>query len=345
MVVAMVVAAACVPNPAFDGPATEGVGGTLEGGATGDCTPRVRVADLHAAWSTPNHIRWEWSVELGTTDTLQEFRLEHAGSAAALEAGGAEVRVITRDDNPELGFLELPGTTGEDPVRATVIDALTPDTDYAARLIAIDDFGCVHATAIATERTPPPPVGDIVVFADAVAGYVLPDRLALVEDPSRAHAGTAYLEYRPQEDPECDGVTPVCWQNLRLQGMAIPLDLGTAYEKTAYVELALAADTANTPYWANAWLRFGTVCDACVADCPAAPCSAEQCPACSGYYQAWTVRPSSDYRVLQWPLRAFLRGDAPIPAAESTGGLFGFAIGAAWDPSAVIRIDEIHVRY
>lgn len=322
--------AGCEPNPDFDG-AIDG------GGSSGDCTPRARVSGLHAAWSTPNFIRWAWEVDEGTTDTLQEFRLELANSEAELLAG--DVRVVTRVDNPELGFLELPGTMGADPVVATVVDELMPDTDYAARLLAIDDFGCTHATAIAFEHTPPPPVGDITIFADTLPGYVLPDVLRLIEDPSRAHAGAAYLEYRPQEDPECADVTPACWQNLRIQGMAIPLALGEAYDKTAYVELALAADTANTPYWANAWLRFTEVCSACSGG------SAEECPECSGYYDAWTVRPSSDYRVLQWPLRAFLRGDDPIPAAESDAGLFGFALGAAWDPSAVIRIDEIHVRY
>jgi hypothetical protein len=328
--------AGCEPNPAFDGP--------IDGGGTGDCTPRAQVSGLHAAWSTPNQIRWAWDVDLGSTDTLQEFRLELASSEAALLAGGDDVRVVTRAENPELGFLELPGTMGADPVRATVVDALEPDTDYAARLLAIDDFGCTHATAVALEHTPPPPVGDITVFADTLPGYVLPDNLRLLDDPTRAYGGSAFLEYRPQDDPECEGVTPVCWQNLRIQGMAIPLALGNAYDKTAYVELALAADTANTPYWANAWLRFHAVCSACV-DCASEPCTAEQCPTCSGYYDAWTVRPSSGYRVLQWPLRAFLRGDAPIPAVESDAGLFGFALGAAWDPGAIIRIDEIHVRY
>lgn len=322
--------AGCEPNPAFDGP--------IDAGGTGECIPRAQVSGLHAAWSTPNFIRWSWSVDVGETDTLQEFRLELASSEAALLAG-ENVRVVTRADNPELGFLELPGTMGADPVLATVVDGLAPDTDYAARLVAIDDFGCTHATAVAFERTPPPPVGDITIFADTLPGYVLPDQLQLVEDPARAHGGAAFLEYRPGNDPECAGVTPVCWQNLRIQGMAIPLSLGEAYDKTAYVELALAADTANTPYWANAWLRFGEVCSACGG------ASAEECPECSGYYDAWTVHPSSDYRVLQWPLRAFLRGDAPIPATESDAGLFGFALGAAWDPNAVIRIDEIHVRY
>jgi hypothetical protein len=328
---ALCVVAGCEPNPAFDGP--------IDGGSSsGDCTPRAQVSGLHAAWSTPNFIRWAWSVDVGETDTLQEFRLELASTEDALLAGD-DVRVVTRMDNPELGFLELPGTMGADPVIATVVDALAPDTDYAARLLAIDDFGCTHASAVAFERTPPPSVGDITIFADTLPGYVLPEQLLVIEDPTRAYAGSAFLEYRPQDDPECQGVTPVCWQNLRIQDMAIPLALGSAYEKSAYVELALAADTANTPYWASSWLRYGAVCSACSED------SAAACPECSGYYDAWTVRPSAEYRVLQWPLRAFLRDDVPIPAVESDAGLFAFALGAAWDPGAIIRIDEIHVRY
>lgn len=353
---------ACVPNPAFDGPAD--ASGGEQGDSGGDCSPRVRVSGLHAAWSTPNQIRWAWAVDAGTTDTLQEFRLELGADAAALLRGDAAVRSVTRSDNPELGFLALPGTTGDDPVRATVVDGLNPDTDYAARLLAIDDFGCTSTTAVAFERTPPPPVADDVVFADVLSGYTLPHNLVVVDDPTRAYGGTSFLEYRPQDDPECAGVTPVCWQNLRLQDLALPLSLGTAFDKGAYVEFALAADTANTPYWANAWLRFDTVCDACGGTCAESqacapdgtpcdagacdgcgPCSASSCPSCSGYYEAWTVRPAADYRVVQWPLRAFLRDGASIPAAEADSGLFGFAIGTAWDPQAVIRIDEIHVRH
>jgi hypothetical protein len=277
------------------------------------CEPRVRVSALQAQWSTPNAIRWSWTVDAGDVDTLQQYRL-------VLEPISRQYGL---DDNPELGFFQLPGTAGRDLVDGTITDGLEPQTQYSARLIAEDNLGCRSESNLATERTPPTPRRSVALFTEQPRASLYPDALVVARDPARAFEGEYYLEYSSADDPECTDRESLCFQNLRLVDLEITARLGEAYNKNAYLEFALSAQTPATPYWANIMLLDGGQWRS---------------------FDAWSVRPQSEYRRIQVPLRALAgRTAATAPAAQSRLG--GFGIGGAWGFGATIRIDSVRILY
>jgi hypothetical protein len=289
------------------------------------CDGLVRVSGLHAQWSTPNAIRWTWTVDEGDVDALHEYRVVLGPTREDVETHSAATRTYAPADNPELAFLRLPGTTGLDPVDGTITDELEPGTEYVARLVAIDNLGCASPSNVAIERTAPVANRSVALFRDELAGHAFPIAFARVDDRARAFAGDAFLAYRSVDDPECASPQKMCWQNLRIFDLAVPTRLEQAYGKFAYLEFALRARTVGTPFWSNIMLMYRDGWSS---------------------FDPWTVRPDDEWRLVQIPLRA-LRRDGETPPVEEVdaGGILGFGIGGAWGHGAEVDLDEIVVRY
>jgi hypothetical protein len=160
-----------------------------------------------------------------------------AASEADALSGAGSAQVWTSKENPELGRYFLPRTDGVEPVHATTTDLLTPNTEYFARLLAVDTGGQTSASGVAAARTTDPPVGALVVFADAdTMGSSQPSTFAL--STSQPYRGGACYLYTS----DCPSGESICWENLRRQGLGIDLTPVTSgdYVATAYLELAVA---------------------------------------------------------------------------------------------------------
>jgi hypothetical protein len=291
-------------------------------GAPMTVEPAVHVSDLRALWSTPNAVRWAWTAD-GRADELRDYELVIGPTEADVIAQSDRTRVFDRSENPELGHFLLPRTGGADPVQATITDGHAPDEPVFARLVAIDTAGRRHESNVASIHTAPPAVAEIVVFDDELpSGAPMPDRIAL----SSAHpfAGPHHLQF----ESRC--TAPECFANLRWQGLDVALDRLTPgdWKTTAYLELAVAIDGDATSWWSQ--LRIW--CDETSLDHV-------------GHFNSFALRSDGEYRVLQVPLRAFAFSPALDPADQIRHGLFEVGVGGWWPPGAIVRIDEIRVRW
>jgi hypothetical protein len=309
--------AGCELNPAFDPsiPAGSASGFDPEGAA-------VRVTNLRATWSTPNGIRWDWDAE-GEPDALLAFELVVGATEQDVLERSAATRTWTDAENPELGRFVLPHGLAEIPVVFTVTDELEPDTIHHAQLVATDTAGRQAMSNVAAGRTTLSPVGEIVIMSDVdTAGDSLPSTFVLGTD--RPFAGSSAYSY----ESVCGGME--CYENLRRQGLMLdlsPVSEG-AYATTAYFEVALAVENGSTSWWSDLWTWYdGTSTDRI------------------GRYNGWTARADGNYRVLQVPLRAFEIDGEPVPYEELAHGLYGFNVGGYWSDGAVVRVDELRIRW
>ncbi len=306
----------CELNPAFDPsiPADSGIG-------PGDAA--VEVGNLRATWGTPNAIRWDWDAA-GNPDGLLAYQLWVGPTEADVLDRTAAARKWTEADNPELQDFFLPNTGSEDAVVFTTTDELEPDSIYYAQLVAIDTAGNERVTNVAAGRTTQEPVREIVIMSDVdPPGIRLPEDFVLAQE--RPYAGTAALRWQAPWAP-----TEQDWENLRRQEIGLDLSAiseGT-YATTAYLELALAIENSATPWWCDLWLWYDGSSHEFIAD-----------------YQGWTARADGNYRVLQVPLRVFEIGGTPVPHEELSHGLFGFNVGCEWTGGAVVRVDEVRIRW
>ncbi|MFO0634908.1 MAG: serine/threonine-protein kinase [Nannocystaceae bacterium] len=214
-----------------------------------DPAAAVQVGELHAQWATPNTIRWAWSAQ-GEADALRDYELVVGPSEHDVLTRSDACRVFTRADNPELGHFLLPRTGGADPVRATITDGHAPEQAVFARLWATDTAGRRHASNVASVHTAPPPVAEVVVFADARPhGFSIPV-LEVVD--TKPYAGTHHLQFTSRCDP------PQCFANLRWQDLGVDLSRMTPgdFATTAYLELAVAVAGDATSWWSQLRLWY-----------------------------------------------------------------------------------------
>lgn len=182
---------------------------------------RYGLSRFDAAWSAENTLHFSWEVP-ETTDrgTLDEFVLvvgtdeaEVEACACALAAGARDcgestARVIRRDENPELGHDTRSNRTNfRDPVRESSVAGLSPDTVYAAQLLAVDTAGGVFRTPSLFHRTTRPTAFAIPFFEGTSAA----DAYSFPSCASETEAGYRYtVECSPPEGmrESCDAGPP-----------------------------------------------------------------------------------------------------------------------------------------
>ena len=284
------------------------------------------VANLRAAWATPNAIRWAWD-PLGAEGDLAYYELV-VGQSEDL----AGARVWDVGDNPELGRYRLPRTGLGDVVTATITDELSEDTFYYAQLVAVDTAGGRSRSNVAVGHTDvaPRPTGVVVLFDDARSGggYPLPGCIDVSMSGEHA-AGTAHLEWLVRCDAglsaECAaGSGGECWENLRQQGMTIDLSgLSMGDFSTAFLEFELSY-TGDQPAWySEVSVMVGTT------RFTVAPL---------------TYRADGQYRRFQIPLDQMSYMGTPMTHGD-LGTLTSWRVGAQWTHDGVVRLDEIRVRW
>jgi hypothetical protein len=297
----------------------------------------VDVVSFKADWSTPNAIRWSWEVSGSEAD----FHAYELVLGESHEEVAQRTRVFTGDENPELDRFTLPRTDGEDPVISTITRGLVPDTEYFAQLLVFDTANKMSSSAnVAQKRTALAPIDSIEIMADQAPptlGWVQPMCLTLDD---QAFAGSQAYGYAHRCDRVWNDVVqeymvqatcnapqepqPECWENLFLEGMAMPIDASRftagAYE-AAYLEFVLRIDDSHHAWWASTGLRpvgFGT--------------------ALPGFFGI-TFRASGEYELYQFKLSTLLSHE------QILAGLETFFVGGAWEDGATIHFDEVFIRW
>lgn len=320
-------------------------GSTMDSGTDAPVVPpdaagpgRVVIGALRAAWSTPNSIRWEWTVTAGTAADLFEYQLVLGTTAEAAQSGdGADV--WTDDRNPELGRFLLPRGSAEDPVTFTTTDELDPDTEYFAVLRAIDTMGAVSVSNVANARTSVTSLRSIDIFGDdwaAATGYYLPSCISVATSmPASGSAHVEYHHYCTAMGAACsgDGSMQICWENIRRQDLGISTAaLTEGGFAQAYLEFSLSHDGMEPTWWSDVQLWVG-----------------------SGHFTGapLTYRNDGAYRRYQIKLTALrsTADDRAMTFADFRDGMGGqlpielFWVGAAWWHGSTLRFDDVAIRW
>jgi hypothetical protein len=293
----------------------------LDGSAKVDGGERgaIVVSDLRVVWATPNTVRWAWS-RTGSSADFARYELVTGPTSADVAMRTASSFTWTAAENPELGLFELT-TGGVDPVLATTTDGHSADRNVFAELIAFDRTG-ERRSVTSSARTTSDATSEIVLFRDAdTAGYSLPAEL--VRSTVMPFSGTHCYRYAFT----CGG--PDCYENLRRKDIAVPAtSMPAAAFGRAFLEFALAIDTAEPSRWSDARLAWNT-------------------PTYTSYaVVALVYRANGAYRVYQIPLSAFSStGGALNHAALTASPIHEFWFGGSWPVNPVVRIDEVRIRY
>ncbi|MGH1344258.1 MAG: hypothetical protein ACRBN8_22055 [Nannocystales bacterium] len=288
------------------------------------------VVSFSADWSTPQSMHWTWELE-GDEEDFRAYELWIATSAEALEAGDAIV--FDRDLNPELGRYSLANTDGVDLVVGTISDGLQAGTEYYGQLHVLDTAGGRSVSSnVAVRSTTAEPTSSLSLFADDTPfppGFPLPECLGRTDmAPSEGtHHFELLMECLPDGMPACEPVAepgPECFENLRLQDLGLgPVDIGGGDFAEAFLELDIAIvppdDSPAHGWWSDLSLQ-----------------GSEGWPGLRGV----TLRADGEYRRYQIPLTQIW-----ATHEEFDGVIQGVRVGSQWRRGAVIRIDQISVRW
>ncbi len=315
--------------------------GTAQGSSTGGetsaesstGTPPQAAFDIEtfsADWSTPQSMHWTWELR-GAEEDFRAFELWIATSADALEQG--DVIIFDRDVNPELGRFSLANTNGVDLVVGTITDELLPGTEYWGQLHVLDTAGGRTVSPnVAVRPTTAEPTSSLVIFTDDdpfPPGFSLPacfSRSAAV--PSE---GTHHFEFLVECASDgiaaCEPVSesaPECFENLRIQGLERPAaDIGGGDFADAFLEIDIAiVPPDDAP--AHGW--WGDI-------------SIQTSEGWRGLYGV-TLRADGEYRRYQVPL-----AQTGLTPETFDGVIQGLRVGSQWTRGAVVRLDEVTLRW
>jgi hypothetical protein len=309
----------------------------VERGSAGAGHPdaAVKPLNLRAEWSTEASIRWRW--DLGGSDRPDElagYRLVVGPSEQAVLAeqgtntwaGGSESASNPAHVNPELGRYTLPRTGSPDPLMATISDLHDADAIAFARLVATDTAGRQWATNVAQARTTVSPREEVVLFSEAsVTGVFLPPSYG--RTTGAAYQGTYHYQWV--------NAAMLGFEQLRHQPQP-PIPVGGpsegSFASTALLELAVRLEADAPSFWSEIWLRFpdGTA---------------------EGFHARFnplSIRNDDAYRLIQVPLRVLAeKSDPPIPLehARLAQGVNEISVGGQWSDQAIVRVDEVRIRW
>lgn len=296
--------------------------GALPDSCDDDPLAAVQVSELQAEWSTPNQIRYSWS--LGTDDDpdkLVGFRLVVATSEEDLLAETGSARIYTEIENPELRGYYLRHTNGLDPVTSTFADGLDPEIVYVARLQAIDTAGRIASTNVAQQRTQSEERDEHMVFDTAPLAEVAPPELlysGACGEGSSCYAWT------------CTG-DDVCYENLRLRDRVTVLsELITEgeFNTAAFLEVVLEVEGAPSD-WSDMRLWL----------------DGDMHPhALKGLtYRSTAAIPGP--RTYQVPLRVLVLGGETLAYPALDQPLYETGVGLSVEPGAAATIHRLRIAW
>ncbi|MBL4683381.1 MAG: hypothetical protein JKY37_02235, partial [Nannocystaceae bacterium] len=250
-------------------PDPEGSGEGSSEGTDGEQTGPVvafEIVEFSADWSTPESIHWTWQAE-GSEAEFHAWELWIATSADAVD-DESRATVFDGSINPELGRFTLANTSGISTVDRTITDLLQPSTEYFARLHVLDTAGGrTMSTNVAVRSTTAPPTDTLVIFADELPspGYPVPAMCLALSDTAPLLGTERHLALDVQCDAAGEAVcaeeaqpAPECWENLRLQDLALTTNgLAGGDFADAFVELHVAIDAPGESPGHGWWSDIG----------------------------------------------------------------------------------------
>jgi hypothetical protein len=327
------------PEAADDGGSESGTGeiSTTDSVGEADATtgepeaPAFEVVGFSSDWSTPNSIHWTWQVE-GAIEDFHAWEVHVATSAETVESGDG--LVFDGTVNPELSRFTLRNTNDEERVVGTITDGLTASTEYFARLIVLDTAGGRTVSPnVAVRSTGPAPTNGVAILADddpIPPGLALPSCYQHADDaPAEGTTHHYQLRHFCSDEGvatciEPDDPAPECWENLRLQGMSVPVTgLSAGDFADAHLDVFIAvdapADVAGHGWWSELALAAGGSIHG---------------------YKGLTIRADGSYRRYQIPLAQLgLTHRVLASVAE------GLRVGSSWANASTIRVDEAWIRW
>jgi hypothetical protein len=296
---------------------------------TPQCTGTFQVKDFHAAWQTSTNVRWEWE-PLGTAEAFGRYEIQMDPSQERVEAGEASVRLDSQA-NVELGFMNLPATTGIVAVKASVAYGLTPPgSQWFGRLLAFDRFGCAFKTAVVGAQLLDPPSYSAVLFDDALRPG---SSLRPATSSGDSHGRLAVR-------PDCDGSACLEYvadrpggENLVLETEIAPSELASLTRgrfEQAFLELRIWVDS-NDALWTGLWIVNGN--GRIFRFEPYSPVRSSKSPL------------QSSYRVVQVPLRELDDSGAKLTVSDLASGIIQFRFYASFGAGTRAWLDDIVVRW
>ncbi|MAQ15141.1 MAG: hypothetical protein CMN30_10165 [Sandaracinus sp.] len=325
----------CAPGWICD-PATD----TCVQGSLGRCSAEgsLTLTDLRTEWVTASQARLVWDAE--GLEELFEYEVEIAASEEALLAGEL-LAVVTSHENPELARNRLLNANGGDPVVATTLTGLDPDTTYRARVVAEDTGGIFSCSPTVGLRTDPEPSRETPLTAETRDGArPRPTCVTYEDDPDGAASGDRYWQWVARCADTADGplsvcvdpaeVAPTCWENIRIESLSYDFALSDGRFQGAFLELSVAIEGSEHGYWAQ--IGVSTVDEAGTGQ---------------AFYSrgGLTLAADGEYHRYQFPLREMGGPGGGLDAAALNRGLRSFRVGTEWETGAVIRIDDAAIRW
>ena len=311
----------------------------VEGGL-GRCSEdgALELSNLRTEWVTPNQARLTWEAE--GLESLFEYEIEIAASDEAL-ADGDLIRIVGHDDNPELARNRLLNAADGDPVVATTLTGLEADTAYRVRLVAEDTAGGFSCSPSIGVRTDPEATRQVALTDELEAGArPRPACVTYEDDPAGAASGDHYWQWIARCEETADGAVatcaepvdpaPACWENIRIEGLNYELDLSPGRFQGGFLELWVDISGSEHGYWGQIGLSTGSE---------------------DGVGQQFfsrgrlTLISGGGYHRYQLPLRSLNGGGRPLAAEDLDRGLRSFRVGTEWDAGAVVRIDDVAIRW
>jgi hypothetical protein len=290
----------------------------------GDPDASVQPMNLRMEWSTSNAIRWTWDTSIadkGDELARYELLLTHPDGKTELFTGDPGLATSPQTVNPELSLHAIPAGSGDENVVGTITDLLVPDSEYSARLTAVDSSDRRWSTETTLGSTIANLANEIVLFTEMDVG----DTSApadFVYTMGDAHEGSFLYQWTNS------GCVGQCDELLRRDGLDV--DTGSLgaddFETSAFVEIAIATN-GDTPSY---FTRVVVACDGGAATNAIDPLG---------------VRPDDAYRVWQLPLRAFDAGTQKSSLDTFATPCTAFGVSGVWNADAVVRIDSVRIRY
>jgi hypothetical protein len=279
------------------------------------------LSQFRAEWSTPSQVRWAWQTR-GEPVDFGGFRLVLAGSRAEVEERADTCRIITADENVELGDWILPGSDGPARTRGTTSDQHAPETTWFARLEWMSD-GTPAVSEVASAVTTAGPSAELSILEDAAPSpYTIPDTFVLASNAP--FSGTSNYQYAS----DCAGVDS-CWENLRFAEM--DFDLATVPESalisTGYLAFAVAYRGSAASYWSELFVQL------------------RDCAPCRYGFVGWAIPADDQYRIYEVPLAALKRDGESMPFSAWQSGLTELRIGGNWSEGGLVRIDRVSLHW
>lgn len=285
---------------------------------------------LSAKWTTPNSVRWKWEV-VGPEAEFLAYELVVAENAEDVLSRAGTARVITKQQAPELGVFRLPNTGGPDPVVETSSYGLVADKEYFAQLTVHDMHGGVAMSPLASGRTMFEPSQELVFFADRVVTGDTAIPVEMTLDSTSPYAGTDCLLF---DGTECDD-PPACYEALRVQGPTRDMSFvdGPIFARMI-AEIAVAHDGSVPSYWSEMRILIDNK--------PTTP---------SLIYATSPITLPADarYTLVQVPLNVMYpwgnEDQPPLDLTTLHQGLFELGFGGQWGEGAMVRVDQLRLRW